>query len=60
MTPKFNAVLDMCIENGLKLGFSRAHKHNDQPTEQQIIEKQFQAIMDEIYEWFDFEDKYAE
>jgi hypothetical protein len=44
----------MCIENGLRLGYTRAFKHSDNPDESIIIGKQFDAIRDEIYEWFDF------
>lgn len=54
MQPKFQALLDMCIENGLRLGYTRAFKHTDEPDENIIIGKQFDAIRDEIYEWFDF------
>lgn len=54
MQPKFQALLDMCIENGLRLGYNRAFKHTDTPDEHTIIGKQFDAVKDEIYEWFDF------
>lgn len=53
-------VLEHCIENGLQLGYRRAYKHDDNPGEQAIIDKQFQAILNEIHEWFDMEDKYEE
>lgn len=55
MKPKFEAVLDMCIDNGLRRGYNRTFKHNDNPTEETIIENQRNAIMDEIHEWFDIE-----
>ena len=56
MKPKLIPVLEDCVEVGLKLGYNRAHKHNTEPTEEQIFERQFSAIMDEIYERFDFEE----
>lgn len=50
-------VLEMCIENGLRLGYQRAFKHSDNPDETTIYNKQHDAIMSEIYEWFDVEVK---
>lgn len=55
MKPKFDAVLEMCIDNGLRLGYNRAFKHVDIPTEEQIFSKQRDAIFEEIYEWFEME-----
>lgn len=55
MKPKFNRLLDQCIETGLKLGISRAHKHCDTPTQETILQQQHEAIMQELYEWFDIE-----
>lgn len=60
MKPKFDAVLEMCIDNGLRLGYNRAFKHVDNPTEEQIMSKQRDAIFEEIYEWFDMESQYDE
>ena len=56
MTPNHYKLLQRCVEEGLKLGYNRAHKHNDAPEPEQIMEAQEQAIMDEVCEWFDFED----
>ena len=56
MKPKIYPVLDMCLENGITLGYNRAFKHNDHPTEDAIKESIHRAILNEIYEWFDFED----
>lgn len=55
MKPRFSAVLEMCIDNGLRLGYNRAFKYDDTPTEEQIFNKQRGAIFEEIYEWFEFE-----
>lgn len=57
LTPKFLPVLEMCIENGLRLGHRRAYKHSDNPDEEIIYSKQHDAIMEEIYQWFDVEIK---
>ncbi len=55
MKPKFLPVLEMCMENGIALGYRRAFKHNDTPTEEQIVEQIHQSIMHELYEWFDMD-----
>jgi hypothetical protein len=56
MKPKEQAVLEMCIENGITYGMVRAYKHTDEPTDDQIKFVIRDAIMHEIYEWFDFEE----
>ena len=55
MKPKILPVLEMCIENGLAYGYRRAFKHTDDPTEEQITQAIKDAIMLELYEWFDME-----
>jgi len=60
MKPKIEIVLDDCFENGLSLGWNKAHKYVDDPTEEQIKAYMKHAIWDEIYERFDFEDKMNE
>jgi len=52
MTPKFLPVFEMCIENGVGLGYNRAFKHNDTPTEDTIKEHIYRAIMEEMDQWF--------
>ena len=56
MKPKELAVLEMCIENGITYGLARAYKHTDEPTDDQIKFVLRDAIMHEIYEWFEFEE----
>lgn len=56
MKPKFLKVLEQCIETGIELGWNRAHKHTDTPTKEQIKTAMGNAITDELYEWFDFEE----
>ena len=48
------------IENGVMLGWNRAHKHNDEPDPQHVRECIERAVLNEICEWFDFEDKYED
>jgi hypothetical protein len=56
MKPKLIPVLEDCIDTGLRLGFNRAHKHDSNPAEEDIYSHQTDAIMNEIFERFDFEE----
>jgi hypothetical protein len=56
MKPKTIPVLDQCIENGIKLGWQRAHKHTETPTPANIYTQIYQAIWSELDEWFDFQE----
>lgn len=56
MKPDTYKLVEQCVENGVAYGWFRAHKHNDEPTAEQIQEKITQAVMHEICEWFKFED----
>jgi hypothetical protein len=55
MKPKILPVLEMCVENGIARGFNRAFKHTDSPNGEQIKDSIAEAIMFEIWEWFDFD-----
>jgi hypothetical protein len=57
MKPKILPVLEMCIENGLSRGIRRAYKHTDEPSEEQMLDVMGQSIMEEICEWFEFDEK---
>ena len=56
MKPKFRNVLEMAIEDGVKYGYSRAHKHVENPSEGVIIDSIVEQVMNSLDEWFDFED----
>jgi hypothetical protein len=60
MRPKFRVILEMAIEEGVRRGYSRAFKHNENPNEGAIIEHIEEAVMSSIYEYFDFEDEYKD
>ncbi len=49
------ALLERCIEEGLRDGWRRAHKHTDQPTESGVRETMWDAIWLHIDEYFEFE-----
>lgn len=55
MNPKFNVILEIAIEQGVKLGYNRAFKHNDNPSEGVIVDTIISQVMDSIYEYFEFE-----
>ena len=55
MKPKILPVIELCIENGVTIGYRRAFKHTDNPTEEQIFGNIREAIVNELYEWFTFE-----
>ena len=53
-------VVDMAVNMGIEYGYMRAHKHNDSPSEGEIKEAIRQAVMNEICEWFVFEEIYSD
>lgn len=57
MRVKEYRVLDMAVETGALVGVSRAFKHTDEPTNEQIAEQVRIAVMNEVCEWFEFEDE---
>ena len=56
MKAKTRVILEMAIEEGVRRGYSRAHKHVENPTEGAIIESIEEHVMSAIYEYFTFED----
>ena len=54
MTPKFRVILDQAISEGVLRGYRRAFKHNENPTEETIIETIEDCVMGSLYEYFDF------
>lgn len=56
MKPRMYPVLEMCIENGTRRGINRAYKHTDEPSREAVEENIIREIMNEIHEWFAFEE----
>jgi hypothetical protein len=56
MTPKFKQLLEQCILDGIVLGHTRAYKHNDAPSIEDIRHSIFNEVLTEIHEWFDFDE----
>jgi hypothetical protein len=57
MKPNIRTILTQAIERGIDYGYSRAHKHTDEPHPSKIIESIEIEIWNEIDEMFDFETK---
>jgi archaeosine-15-forming tRNA-guanine transglycosylase len=57
MKPKFRVILEQAIEEGVRRGYSRAHKHVENPTEDAIIEQIEDCVMSSIYEYFTFDEE---
>lgn len=57
MKPKFRVLLDQAINEGVRRGYHRAFKHNENPTEETIIETIEDCVMSSIHEYFTFEDE---
>jgi hypothetical protein len=55
MKPNFFKILETCIEEGLSRGFDRAYKHEENPNKNTVLDKQIQAVMEEIFLWFEFD-----
>ena len=56
MKARDGMVLERCVETGIKLGLNRARKHQEAPTEAEVVEAIRRAVMDEVEEWFVFEE----
>ncbi len=47
-------VVDEAIENGVKYGWNRAHKHTDAPSPETVQDEICRAVMNELSTWLDF------
>lgn len=56
MKPKALPLLERCIEDGVDLGWLRAHKHDDNPADIAIKDKIVESVLAQIHDWFDFEE----
>lgn len=60
LKPKTWAVLSHAVEAGVEYGYKRAHKHDENPSEEQIKDTVKQAVLTEIAEWFDIVEENGE
>ena len=57
LKPKTYTILSDCIDIGVDIGWNRAHKHTDEPSEGEIKQQIARNIMIEILEKFDIIDE---
>ena len=57
MKAKMRVILEMAIEQGVRRGWQRAHKHVESPTEEAICETIEDCVMSQIYEYFTFDEE---
>jgi len=53
MKPKFRAVLEMAIEEGVRYGYTRALKYNPEPHTDSITDSIVTEIFNSLDTWFD-------
>jgi hypothetical protein len=56
MRPKVYPLLEQCIESGVAHGLRRAYKHDNSPSEEFIASSIVTSTLEELSEWFEFED----
>ena len=54
MKPKFDVILQQALMEGISRGYTRAHKHDDDPTDETVIDRIYEEVMNSLYEYFDF------
>ena len=57
MKPKFYQLLIQCIEDGVAYGYSRAHKHTENPSGDMIKDHIENGVLNAISEWFTFDEE---
>jgi hypothetical protein len=57
MVPKFRLILEMAIDEGVCIGYWKAHKHVEDPSPDAIIESIQEHVMSKMYEYFDFDEE---
>lgn len=55
MRPKTYPIFARAVSEGIALGWQRAHKHTENPTEDQIKDSIEQNVLNEVCEVFDFD-----
>ena len=50
----------MALEEGVRFGWNRAHKHNPEPDVDAAADAIVSEIMNSLDSWFDFEDEQCE
>ena len=48
------ALMERAVEDGVRVGWSRAHKHEDDPEPETVRMAVADAVLNELCEWFSF------
>lgn len=54
MRPNFQKVLQLALEEGVRFGYNRAHKHVESPHEDAVVDCVVESVTNSLYDWFDF------
>lgn len=57
MKPRFHVILEQAIEDGVRRGWHRAHKHVENPSAESVWEEIENGVMSSITEYFSFDDE---
>lgn len=58
MKPRSFRILERAVEEGFRMGWSRAHKHIDNPDDHTVEDNVTREIMNAICEVFSFDDEF--
>lgn len=50
-------VLERAVEEGVAIGWRRAHKHTDEPAEEHVKGEILTAVLNEVSEYFAFDEE---
>lgn len=53
MKPKFLPIFEQCLEEGIRFGYNRAHKHVENPSIDAIVDSISTEIMNSLSTYFD-------
>jgi hypothetical protein len=57
MKPKIRVIIEMAVEQGVKRGYSRAFKHEENPSKEVICDYIEEQVMESLHEYFTFDDE---
>lgn len=60
MRIKLYSIISEAVEHGIELGWNRAHKYTDTPTEDVIRTAQYDAVLLELCEILSFDDEHID
>lgn len=55
MKPKFRPIFEQCLDEGIRIGYNRAHKHVEDPSLDAIVDSITTEIMNSLETYFDID-----